>query len=186
MNKLDLVKQKVSELKRREAVVSNSEQIINALSGIYKNSLKEVKEDVSDNNLAFFKQLSKNIEDKISDKDDALLKSIDKLGSSLSDSTKASITKELRSLVLEIKSFSTKNSFDQEAFNNSFIQAIEKINNLIIANNDVPNKTVYVRDKNGNIVKITEQFDNFTLIHTWNYDNQLNLSSVSTVKTNNE
>lgn len=182
---IDELKKKVESLKKREQNLLIREEAASALKSLYLALSTSTQEKISNNSVALLKEVAQGIEKELKkDNSTTLIEAIEKQTKDLkNDSTKA-IAKELHNLAIGVQGLEKKTFFDQKAYDDLFAQTIEKITNVLIEIDQIPNDTIYARNDKGKIAKVTEKYNGYNLEHLWTYNRNGELIRVNTRRTN--
>jgi hypothetical protein len=64
-------------------------------------------------------------------------------------------------------SLTNQKHLTQSQVKNAFSSALEKVINIFVKQNEIPSRTVYTRDQMGRVTSISEAYEDFTLITTF-------------------
>ena len=167
----------MTDLQKRIQKLKIREEAIGSLLPIGQTLSSKVRERVSSNSVALLKEIASNIIEKIGDQNmDDVVEAIESID------TNEKVVSEIGKLLKQIKKLEKKDYFDQKEFDTIFNTGIQKIVNILVRTDAVPNKTKYSRNSKGKITLVTEEFTGFTLKHAWKYNSKGDLASVITVK----
>ena len=167
----------MTDLQKRIQKLKIREEAIGSLLPIGQTLSSKVRDRISSNNSALLKELASNIEKAIDrDSFSEVIEAIESIDSN------EKVVNEIGKLLKQIKKLEKKDYFDQKEFDTIFNTGIQKIVNILVRTDAVPNKTKYSRNSKGKITLVTEEFTGFTLKHAWKYNSKGDLASIITVK----
>lgn len=171
------IKKKIASIKQKENELSLREQAIAEFKPLFDGLKSNVQQVTATNNILILKEIFSDTT--IEMNSESMLKAIENQSELINNEK---LVAELKKMVKGIQSLEKKNYFDKDEFNQVFLNGLNKVINIIVDSNEIPNLTEYSRNQNGNIKTVTESYNNYTLEHNWNYDSKGNLISVRTVR----
>lgn len=182
---IDQIKQKIEDIKRREKELTVREEVVASILPAYKSLGDKVKERVTSNSAALIGEAVTNAISDIKIDTSDIAKSIEEKINIVEDKTSKAVLTEVRDMFIKIKELENKTYFDQNVFDNVFNEGIEKITNILVSQSAIPNNTTYDRaliKGVRKIVKVIEEYDEYSLIYSWIYDKSGDLSRIETRK----
>lgn len=177
---IDKVKQKLEELKSREELLSKKEDALGGILPIH-NAVKGIKE-----NIELLKNMIDSVERREDKKLDSLVGALDTEGVIEAIKEQTNTLKKDSSLLIveEINKLSDKvGSLSLSKQSVIAIQEqIEKVINLLVPEDEVPNDTSYTWNRDNKIAKVVDRYDGFEVVQFWTYDTSGRLINVRTVR----
>lgn len=177
---LDKFKAKLAAVKRREQELDIREQAIGILFPIGKKLASRVQGKVANNNVLLLEKIVTAINDQTDNID--VIEALTEQTKELKEGTSKKVISCIEELYKNVAKLESKKYFSQEEFDHVFNTGIEKIVNVLVSQEELPNETDYFYNSQNKIIKVVEKYDDFTVTNNWIYNQKGKLSKVKTVK----
>ncbi len=171
------IKLKLQKFRQKEQALLLKEQAIAEFRPLFIQMKANIRQETVNNNILIVKELFSTFQEGMKSED--IIKSIEGLSKKIDN---VEMAKATENMVRGLARLEKKNYFDTDEFKSIFLEGLDKVINTLVDPNEVPDLTTYVRNNAGKIKVVTEDYQGFTLKHSWSYDSDGNLKSVRTVR----